>query len=83
MDDAHPGKPGDEGSPVTLTVPEALLREAESLGVNVSKAAERGLAAEVARARADEWIKRNQAAMESWNDDVARDGLPLEDLQLF
>ena len=69
--------------PTNLSLSEALVGEARALGVNLSRAAELGVATEVARVRAQQWIERNRAAMESWNDYVAENGLPLEDLRLF
>jgi antitoxin CcdA len=64
---------------VTLT--EELLREAKELGVNVSQACERGLAEEVRKARAEKWLRENQAALDAWNDYVERNGLPLAELE--
>jgi len=51
--------------------------------VNLSQAAEDGIARAVAAARNAAWVERNRAAMESWNDYVRQNGLPLEDLSLF
>lgn len=79
-----PRRPSDGAKrPTNVTLPEALVREAKALGVNLSRAAEQGLAAEVAQVRARQWVQRNRAAMDSWNDYVARNGLPLGDLRLF
>ena len=60
-----------------VTLPEALLREAREMGVNVSQACERGLAAEVAALRRRRWLDENGAAMQAWNEHVERHGLPL------
>jgi antitoxin CcdA len=60
-----------------VTLPEALLREARALDINLSQACERGLAAEVAATRRRRWIEENRAAMEAWNEHVAAKGLPL------
>jgi len=69
--------------PTNLTLPEALLRDARDLGINVSQACERGLAAAVAEARRQRWLSDNQAAMDAWNEHVATHGLPLADFRQF
>lgn len=66
-----------------ITLPEALLREAKALKVNMSQACERGLAAEVARARQEAWLVENRAAMEAWNEHVEQHGLPLAEYRQF
>ena len=60
-----------------VTLPEVLLREARGLGINVSQACERGLAAEVAALRRRCWLEENGAAMQAWNEHVDGHGLPL------
>ena len=60
-----------------VTLPEALLREARELGINLSQAAERGLAGEVAAARRRGWLAANVGAIEAYNEHVERHGLPL------
>ncbi len=60
-----------------VTLPEALLREARELGINLSQAAERGLAGEVAAARRRSWLAANVGAIEAYNEHVERHGLPL------
>jgi antitoxin CcdA len=66
-----------------VTLPEALLREARELGINLSQAAERGLAAEVAAARRRRWLEENREAIESSNEYVERHGLPLAQFRQF
>lgn len=60
-----------------VTLPESLLAEARALGINVSKAAEAGVALAVAEKRAESWGRENRAAIESSNAYVERHGLPL------
>jgi antitoxin CcdA len=60
---------------VTLTV--ALVDEAKALGVNLSQAAEVGVADAVARKRAEVWLAENREALESSNAYVEAQGLPL------
>jgi antitoxin CcdA len=66
-----------------ITLPEALLREAKALKVTMSQACERGLAAEVARARREVWLAENRAAMDAWNAHVAAHGMPLAQYRRF
>jgi antitoxin CcdA len=66
-----------------VTLPEPLLREARDLGINVSQACERGLAAAVAETRAERWKRENHAAMDAWNEHVERHGLPLAAFRQF
>lgn len=60
-----------------VTIGEALLQEAKSLRINISQAAESGLAQAVARKRAAIWLESNRAALESSNSFVEMNGLPL------
>ena len=82
--------PAHARSPSTLarratnvTLPEALLREARALKINVSKACENGLSAEVANTRARQWVEENRPAMEAWNDYVEQHGIPLAEFRQF
>ncbi len=66
-----------------VTLPEALLRDARNLGINLSQACERGLAAAVSDAHRQRWLEENREAMDAWNDHVAEHGLPLADYRQF
>jgi antitoxin CcdA len=59
------------------------LAEARELGINVSQACERGLAATIAEARAARWLEENREALASSNAWVEANGLPLAHLRLF
>lgn len=61
-----------------LTLNAALIEEARGLGLNLSEAAEAGLRAAVAEARAARWRAENAAALASSNDWVEKNGLPLQ-----
>ena len=54
-----------------------LLAEARALEVNISRAAEQGLARAIAERRAALWLEENHAALESSNAYVEQHGLPL------
>jgi antitoxin CcdA len=69
--------------PTNVTLPEPLLREARELGVNLSQACERGLAAEVQAVRARRWLEENRGAMDAWNAYVEAHGLPFEAYRQF
>jgi antitoxin CcdA len=69
--------------PTNVTLSEPLLTEARALGINLSQACERGLAAAVAEARAQRWLAENRPAMDAWNDYVERHGLPLAEFRQF
>ena len=60
-----------------------LLDEARALGINISRACERGLASEIAQVRARLWREENREAMEASNAYAERHGLPLARHRLF
>ncbi len=67
----------------SLTLDRQLLDEARTLGVNISRAAEIGLAAEVRTARAERWRHENAAAIAEYNAFVERSGVPLRSARKF
>ena len=60
-----------------------LLEEAKALGVNVSRACERGLALQISEVRAQRWLEENKEALASSNAYVEKNGLPLADYRQF
>lgn len=60
-----------------VSLAETLLAEAKELRINVSQAAEAGVARAVAEKRAELWVAENQRAFECWNAYVEQNGLPL------
>lgn len=66
-----------------VTLPEPLVTEAKALNVNISRAAEAGVAAAVKAAREAAWLAENRAAIEATNAWVAEHGLPLAKQRLF
>ena len=76
--------PIDRGrKPTNLTLDAGLLAEARALSVNLSRAAEAGIRGEVDKMRARQWQAENQSALQSSNDHVAQNGLPLEHLRPY
>ena len=69
--------------PTNVTLRADLVKEAKSLGVNISLAASRGLEEEVARKRREHWLEENAAALDAYNSFVDEHGLPLEKQRLF
>lgn len=66
-----------------VSLAENLLAEAKALRINVSQAAESGLAKAVAERRAELWVKENAKAFDCWNDYIEKNGLPLEKYRSF
>lgn len=66
-----------------VTLPEALLTEAQALQIDVSEAAESGVAQAVAEKRAALWAQENREAIQSSNSYVERHGLPLAKYRKF
>ena len=67
----------------SVSMAEPLLAEAKALGVNVSQAAEEGLAKAVATKRAELWLRENHEAIQSSNEYVEKYGLPLARYRMF
>ena len=59
-----------------VTLDALLLAEAKSLHINVSQAAEAGVAQAVAIKREELWLAANREALESSNAYVEQNGLP-------
>lgn len=66
-----------------LTLDAALLAEAKALSVNVSRAAETGIAEAVRAEKERLWLEENREALESWNAWVNENGLPLAKYRMF
>lgn len=79
-----PVAPTVQGRKATnVSLGSALLVEAKALGINISQAAEAGLARAVAERRAELWLQANQEALESSNAYVEANGLPLANHRNF
>ncbi len=66
---------------VSLT--ENLLSEAKALHINISQAAEAGLAQAIARRQTELWLEENEEAIDSSNAFVEKHGLPLTKYRMF
>lgn len=69
--------------PTNLSIDATLIQAARDLNVNVSRAAEEGIARAVADEARRRWKDENRAAIESWNAWVDEEGLPLAGLRQF
>lgn len=60
----------------SMTLDAALLDEARALGVNISRAAEEGVLAQVRAARAKRWKEDNAQAIADYNNWIEENGIP-------
>jgi antitoxin CcdA len=60
-----------------------LLADAKALQINISNAAERGLSQAIIERRTEVWLQENKAALDSFNEYVAKHGLPLARYRQF
>ena len=70
--------PYDEPPPrrrVNVTLSEPLCEEAKAFGLNVSRAAEAGLAAAVKAEKERRWLEENADAIAAYNERIAREGV--------
>ncbi|UWQ22011.1 type II toxin-antitoxin system CcdA family antitoxin [Jannaschia sp. W003] len=67
----------------SVTLDEALLREARELGVNVSAAAADGVAGVVKSERWRRWQEENRPWIEAYNEWIEENGLPLARYRKF
>lgn len=67
----------------SMTLDAALLDEARSLGVNLSRAAEEGILAQVRSAKAKRWKEENAEAIADYNRWIEENGVPLSQFRKF
>ncbi len=60
-----------------------LLAEAKTLGINVSRACERGLVEQIAEERGRRWLEENRDAIKASNDYIEKHGVPLARFRQF
>lgn len=66
-----------------LSLDAELIRESRELGLNLSRAAEDGIARAVKAEKERRWLEENAEAMAAYNATVDREGLPLEAFWTF
>jgi antitoxin CcdA len=67
----------------SVNLSDHLVSEATALGVDISEAAETGIAQAIKRRKEEDWLAENRVALDSWNAYVEKNGLPLERYRLF
>lgn len=63
--------------PVTLTIREDIMRDAKTLALNASQAAEAGILEAVRKARAEAWLADNTLAIEAYNRKIEQRGVAI------
>jgi len=66
-----------------VTLDAELVAQARKLGVSISEASNQGLERAVKKAEAERWLKENKPALDSYNEWIEANGLPLERHRLF
>ncbi|TGQ30473.1 MULTISPECIES: type II toxin-antitoxin system CcdA family antitoxin [unclassified Mesorhizobium] len=69
--------------PANLSIDSKLMKEAKGLDVNVSRAAEAGIAEAVAAEKARLWKLENRATIEAWNEYFEKHSIPLKEYRQF
>ena len=75
--------PKPQRKATNLSLDQRVVAEAKELGLNVSRIAEEAISDAVRAERNRRWKEENREALESWNDWVRENGLPLEKYRLF
>ncbi|MBZ9776432.1 type II toxin-antitoxin system CcdA family antitoxin [Mesorhizobium sp. CO1-1-8] len=69
--------PKPQRQPVNTSIDSQLISDAKALGINISRAAEEGIAKAISAEKTRRWQEENKEAIESSNEYVRRNGLPL------
>ncbi|TIO09766.1 MAG: post-segregation antitoxin CcdA [Mesorhizobium sp.] len=79
----HHSIPKSQRKSVNTSIDSKLIEEAKALGINMSRAAEQGIAKAISDEKSRRWLLENREAIESSNEYVRRNGLPLAKYRLF
>jgi antitoxin CcdA len=66
-----------------LSVDERLLARARRLKLNLSQVFEAGLTEAIRRQEGEEWLKRNRAALDAYNEHIEKHGVFSDGLRSF
>ena len=66
-----------------LSADESLLDQARRLKLNLSQVFEAGLTEAIRQRQREEWLRKNRAALEAYNEHVERDGVFSDGLRSF
>jgi antitoxin CcdA len=69
--------------PTNVSLSDPLISEAKALGINLSQAAENGIAQAIRDKKTEQWLIDNKAALESANEYIRKHGLPLAQFRPF
>jgi antitoxin CcdA len=69
--------PKAQRTSVNTSIDSQLIKDAKALGINISRAAEAGIAKAIAAEKTRRWQEENKEAIESSNEYVRKNGLPL------
>lgn len=75
MNDEFESKPKKRSA--NLTIREDIIYSAKKLDINMSQAAEKGIADAVRKAREEKWLTENKGAIEAHNQRVQEQGLSI------
>jgi antitoxin CcdA len=75
--------PKQQRKSANISIDSKVIEEAKKLGINMSRAAEEGIAKAIADEKSRRWLLENKEAIESSNEYVRRNGLPLAKYRLF
>ena len=84
MDDIHKEQiyDGSKRIPVSLTVRSELMREARSLRLNTSRAAEAGIELALKKAKEAAWLSESKPAIDAYNERINQSGTLLKPIWL-
>lgn len=60
---------------INLTIREDVLKEAKALSLNTSRAAEKGIADAVKKAKEEAWVRDNWDAIQAYNERIRKEGI--------
>jgi antitoxin CcdA len=66
-----------------LSVDKRLLEQARRLKLNLSRVFEAGLTEAIRRRQREEWLRKNRAALDVYNESVEKHGVFSDGLRLF
>jgi len=66
-----------------LSLNSDLLAQAKAFNINISSTVEKALAEEVRKHKEAAWLENNQAAIEEYNQRIAKSGLCLDKYRAF
>lgn len=73
---------GSKKVPISLTVRADLIREARSMRLNTSRAAEVGIELALKKAKEDAWLSNSKAAIDAYNNRIQKSGTLLKPVWL-